>query len=60
MLRVECIACAANAVAAALRVDYLSEEHRAALLVADRLRDRHSGCSLDPKGPLADRILVSF
>lgn len=56
----ECIACLANDLAAGLRQDYLSEEHRTALKLTDLLRDRHSGCSLDPKGSLTDRILVEF
>jgi len=59
-LQVTCIACTANSLAFALRKDYLSEAHRSALALADALDDRHSGCSLDPKGSLADRILVQF
>lgn len=59
-LKVACIACTANALAYALRADYLSETHVAALDLATMVSDRHSGCSLDPSGSLADRMLVQF
>lgn len=58
--QVTCVACAANAVAVALRKDYLSEAHRAALALTEALRERHSGCELAPDGSLADRMLVRF
>lgn len=59
-LQVACIACTANAVAYSLRADYMSEAHRAAVDLATKVSDRHSGCSLDRDGSLADRILVRF
>lgn len=60
MTQITCPACQANVEAFDLRGDYLSDAHRAALKRADDLRNQHEGCTLDPKTPLASRMLVNF
>ena len=58
-----CGTCQAHEDAYALRkVEYLGTAHRAALKTAEQLEATvgHQSCSLDPKAPITDRMLLVF